>query len=121
MRPAEARHSPMIVRRQVVLPAPLRPSSMVSEPAATAKSTPCRMWYWPMCVFTPARESSASLAGASSTGSHSEISLLHHRRGDHVGRLAVGDQRALMQHDDAIGERAHHVHLVLDEENRLRS
>ena len=29
--PAEARHRPMMVRRQVVLPAPLRPSSMVSS------------------------------------------------------------------------------------------
>jgi hypothetical protein len=34
MRPCEACHRPMMVRSVVVLPAPLRPSSMVSCPAA---------------------------------------------------------------------------------------
>src|SRR5690242_17881370 len=116
MRPADARHRPITVRRQVVLPAPLRPSSMVSEPCGTSKSTPCRMWYCPMWVFTPARESSALC-----TGSDPEIRLLDHGRGDHLRGLAVGDQRALVQHDDAIGERAHHVHLVLDEQDGLLS
>ena len=41
--PREARHRPMMVRRHVVLPAPLRPSSMVVRPAGASKSTPCRM------------------------------------------------------------------------------
>ena len=43
MRPCEARHSPMMVRSVVVLPAPLRPSSTVMPPSGTAKLTPCRM------------------------------------------------------------------------------
>src|SRR5687768_2174030 len=88
--PAEARHRPMMVRRQVVLPAPLRPSSMVSECCGTEKFTPCRMWYWPMWVFTPA---SCRRSGTR----YPEIRFLHDRRGDDFGRLAVGDQLALMQ------------------------
>src|SRR3954462_6271636 len=108
MGPAEARHSPMMVRRQVVLPAPLRPSSIVSRFFGTSKSTPCRMWYWPMCVLTPERASSGSGTG------HTQIGLLDDRRGNPLGRIAVGDELPLMQHDDAIRERAHDVHLVLD-------
>ena len=42
-RPCDAGHSPMIVRSVVVLPAPLRPSSIVTASAGTSKSTPCRM------------------------------------------------------------------------------
>jgi hypothetical protein len=61
MRPCEARHRPMMVRSVVVLPAPLRPSSMVSCPRGTARSTPCRMWYAPMCVCTPCSVSRLSL------------------------------------------------------------
>ena len=41
--PAEARHNPMMVRNVVVLPAPLRPSSIVVRPSGTPRSTPCRM------------------------------------------------------------------------------
>ena len=52
-------------------------------------------------------------------GGDAEIGLLHDRRGDHLGRLAVGDELAVVQHDDAVGERAHHVHLVLDQQDGL--
>src|SRR5512147_3118783 len=108
----------MTVRKAVVLPAPLRPRSIVSPARGTSKSTPCRMWYWPMCVLTPASASSGSgIAGTSLCDA--EIGLLHDRRGDHRVGLAVGDQFALVQHDDAVGERAHDVHLVLDQQDRL--
>src|SRR3989440_12650940 len=30
-----------------------------------------------------------------------------------------GDELAIVQHDDALGERAHHVHLVLDQQDDL--
>eukprot|EP00952_Eustigmatos_sp_NYUAD-ZCMA_P000238 661-Eustigmatos_ZCMA.PRE.1 len=50
---------PSSMRSVVVLPAPLRPSSMVSWLAGTTRSTPCRMWYAPMCVCTPSSVSSA--------------------------------------------------------------
>ena len=52
-------------------------------------------------------------------GADAEIGLLHDRRGDHRRGLAVGRQLAVDQHNDAVGERAHHVHLVLDQKDGL--
>src|SRR5947209_20521724 len=43
--------------RVVVLPAPLRPSSVTTSPAFTLKSTPCRMWDSP---YQASRFSTAS-------------------------------------------------------------
>src|SRR5437870_969337 len=111
MLPAEARHRPMMVRRHVVLPAPLRPRSIVREFGATAKSTPCRMWYWPMCVLTPRSSRSSGTSDAPERSARdTQIGFLHDRRGDHFGWRAFGDQLALVQHDDAVSERTHHVH-----------
>ena len=110
----------MIVRSVVVLPAPFLPSSIVTSPAGTSKSTPCRMWYAPMCVCTPASESSGgALMPAPASRREAEIGLLDDRRGDHGGRLAVGDELAVVQDDDPVGELADDVHLVLDEQDRL--
>src|SRR3954466_13945403 len=110
--PAEARHKPMMVRRHVVLPAPLRPRSMVSEFGATLKSTPCRMWYFSMCVCT-------AVSSSRSATSDAEVGFLHDWHRNHFGGRALGDELPLVQHDDAIGERSHDVHLVLDQENGL--
>ena len=65
------------------------------------------MWVW-----TPEGEQRVSHAR------DAQIGFLHDRRSDHLGRLAVGHQRAVVQHDDAVGQRAHHVHLVLDQQDR---
>src|SRR5258706_7196853 len=129
--PRDAAHRPMMVRRVVVLPAPLRPSSIVTWPVGTSKSTPCRMWYAPMCVCTPWSERSLSVIPAPSLfegegrdgggrdirqhaylGRQPEIGVLHDRRRDHRGRFAIGDELPVVQHDDAVGELAHDVHLV---------
>src|SRR5436190_10906659 len=117
-------HSPMMVRRVVVLPAPLRPSRTVMAPRGTTKSTPCRMWYWPMWVCTPSSVSKGSAMGrlrrtGPGAGCDTQIGLLHHRGADHLGRLAVGDQPPVVQHDDAVGQALDHVHLVLDQQNGL--
>src|SRR5437763_13120101 len=109
MLPRLAFHRPMMVRSVVVLPAPLRPSRTVSPPRGTARSTPCRMWYWPMWVWTPDR-----LRMGSGGVCCAKIGLLHDLRLHHLGRHAIGHQGAVVQHDDAGGQRAHHVHLVLD-------
>jgi hypothetical protein len=69
------------------------------------------MWYGPTWVLTAASVRSGLLA------ERTEIGLLHHGRRDHLGGLAVRNQPAVVQHDDAIGERAHDIHLVLDQEN----
>ena len=34
----------------------------------------------------------------------------------HLGRAALGDQPALMQHGDLLGDREHDIHVVLGEE-----
>ena len=45
-RPCSARSKPAITRSSVVLPQPERPSTAVSDPAATSRSTPCST-SWP--------------------------------------------------------------------------
>lgn len=59
-----------------------------------------------------------SVLGASRR--QAEVSLLHDRRSDHLRRLAIGHELPVVQHDDAVRELAHHVHLVLDQEDGLR-
>src|ERR1700761_4034818 len=44
---------PMIDFIVVVLPAPLRPSSVTTSPSRTSKSTPCRIWLSPYQAFKP--------------------------------------------------------------------
>ena len=59
----------------------------------------------------PRRNSPASV--------HAEIGLLHHPARDHFCRRAIGDQHAVLQHDDAVGQPRHHVHAVLDQQHGL--
>src|SRR4051794_7973836 len=102
MLPLLAFHRPMMVRRVVVLPAPLRPSRMESPPRGTTRSTPCRMWYWPMWVWTPDRVNKGSGIGSDNFGC-SKIGFLYDFRLHDFARLAVRDQGAVVQHDDAVG------------------
>src|SRR5689334_14518740 len=111
-------HRPMMVRKVVVLPAPLRPSSTVMAPSGTAKFTPCRMWYCPMCVCTPSSSKSGSGMAAAS-GRNSQVGLLHDRRANDIGRCTIRHQTSVVQDDDAVGEAAHHIHFVFDQQNGL--
>jgi hypothetical protein len=90
-----------------------------------------------MCVCTPAveqrhaRRSCDGDVGRSGRGggralrrptavlAASPVRLLDDRRGDHRRRSPIGDQRAVVQHDDAVAQLAHDVHLVLDQQDRL--
>src|SRR5262249_21852137 len=77
-----------------------------------------------MWVCTPSSVSSASAtgrlpSGAPSASGDAQICLLHHGRADHCGGFAVGDQAAIVQHDDAVGQALHHLHLVLDQQDRF--
>ena len=49
-----------------------------------------------------------------------EIDRLHLRIAAHLGGRALGDQRAAVEHDDAVGMLEHHVHVVLGEEHADR-
>src|SRR5215203_1044406 len=72
-----------------------------------------------MCVSTPSSlRIGSGIDRPSCRHLDAEIGLLHHRRGDDLARLPVGHEGTVVQDHDAVGERAHHVHLVLDEEHR---
>ncbi len=56
--------SPMIERSVVVLPAPLRPSSVTTSPGCTLNVTPCRMCDSPYQACTSASDSSGARASS---------------------------------------------------------
>jgi hypothetical protein len=45
--PRRAGVKPIRLRKVVLLPAPLRPSSVTISPSPTVSPTPCRMWLLP--------------------------------------------------------------------------
>src|SRR5690242_2754112 len=116
--PRLAFHRRMMVRSVVLLPAPLRPSSTVMAPAGTSKSTPCKMWYWPIWVCTPSSTSSGS-GTIAAPGGDAQIGLLHDRRADHFGRRAIRHQATVVEHDNTVGEALDHVHFVLNQQDGL--
>ena len=46
-----------------------------------------------------------------------EIDRLHLRIAAYLGRRSLGDQRAAVEHENAVGMLEHHVHIVLGEEH----
>src|SRR5688500_14042304 len=113
MAPARGWRRPTIVRSVVVLPAPLRPRSIVTASRRTRSDTPCRMWCWPMKVWT---SSSSRIGGAGDSGTGaSEVGGLHLGVPADGLRRVVGDEPAVLEDGDRVGEREDHVDLVLDE------
>src|SRR5262249_41257984 len=112
--PARGGVRPMIERRVVVLPAPLRPSSTVICPGGTANETSRSTWLLPWNVLSPSTASSMSVEAA-------EIGLLNVRIAANLCRRALGDEPAEMEHADPIGEVEDDVHVVLDEDDRQPS
>src|SRR5207237_8557726 len=68
--PVRLRTMPMIAFSVVVLPAPLRPSSVTTSPGKTSKSTPCRMCDSPYQALSPRTLSSGSGMGRAHVGLH---------------------------------------------------
>src|SRR6266536_5167821 len=110
----------MIVRMVVVLPAPLRPSSTVTASGRIRSDTPCKMWCWPMWVWRSSTSRMLVSINLARTGhAAAEVGRLDLEvLADRLGR-AVGDQAAVLEHRDRVGQRHHHVDLVLDEQDRL--
>src|SRR5262245_41747834 len=71
-----------------------------------------------MWVCTPTRLSSGSATARAPCGSP-EVGLPHDRQVNNLGGRAVRDQAAIVEDNDAIGEAAHHIHLVLNQQNGL--
>src|SRR5579871_1849096 len=117
---------PMIDRRVVVLPAPLRPSSVTTSPPYTSKSMPCTMCDSPYQAFRPrtcsrgaALESRPWMPPVPPSGmprphvSLYDVGILRHRL-----VVAFGENLAAGQHGDAVGQRRDDGQVVLDHQHR---
>src|ERR1700758_3379527 len=99
----------MIVRRVVVLPAPLRPTRQIASRAPTSSVTPRKIWLASM---------------KTSTSRTLSMRAPHHGRhhlgvGLERGRRTVGQHAPLVEGHDAIGVAEHDVHVVLDLDDGL--
>src|SRR6185295_12337811 len=102
----------------VVLPAPLRPSSVTTSPPCTSKSTPCRMCdspYQALSSFTPSRAENFSFDG--SAMARPKVGLDHRRIGRHRGVVAFGKNLAPLQDGDGAGQVGDHREVVLDQQH----
>src|SRR5437764_14301647 len=96
----------------VVLPMPLRPSSASACPCATPSEIRSST------TASPYPAVSASIARRSGIDRLlAEIDRLHARIARDLLRRALDEQFAVDQHRDAVGEREHDVHVVLDEDD----
>src|SRR5437588_1963049 len=114
MRPERIGNSPVMLSMIVVRPAPLRPISATTSSLSTVIDTSRRTCAGPRNVLMSLSSSSTARP------------LLHERcaeqdagdilvGADLVGR-AIGEERAFMHHDDAVGIAEHDVHVVLDDD-----
>src|SRR5436190_20578242 len=112
---------PMMVRKVVVLPAPLRPTRHTSWPAATASEIPRRMR---LLWMSTVRRSMASMSGprlGSLAGHLTDDGGDELRIAEEFRRRAVGEHLARLQRHDAAGVFGNEVHVVLDEDDRLHA
>src|SRR5438094_1929438 len=106
---------PMIDFSVVVLPAPLRPSSVTTSPANTSKVAPCNTWDSPYQACSPSTASRGAVAGLSMA--HSQIGLAYLRVGRDRGVIALGEHPPACEHRDAVGEVGDHAEIVLDHQH----
>src|SRR5215510_9966815 len=93
---------PMIARSVVVLPAPLRPSSVTTSPSATANSIPCRMCDSPYqaCSSLTRSNSFVRVAASGMTGAHISLDDLRVVRDGRV--VILGQDAAAGQDGDGV-------------------
>src|SRR5215468_4099669 len=99
---------PAMTLMSVVLPAPFGPTIETSSPGPMVSETPHSAVAVPYLATAP---SSASMGFSQKR--RDDLRLLHHFR-----RHAFRDHRAVIEHDDAIRQRHHRTHHVLDEQDR---
>src|SRR5882672_3959062 len=104
---------PMMALRVVVLPTPLRPSSVTTSPRGTSNSTPWRMCDSPYQAFRPETDRSAAsdMLGA-------QVGLDHFRMTGHRPVIALCDDLAAREDRDVIREIRDDAQVVLDHEHR---
>src|ERR1051325_2032541 len=100
---------PMIDFSVVVLPAPLRPSSVTTSPARTSNVTPCRMCDSPYQACSP-----FTVRIGASGMPHPHVGLAHFRIvGDRLV-VAFSQHAAAREHGDPVGEVRDHTQIMLD-------
>src|SRR5215469_9292239 len=114
-----ARTSPATLLRSVLLPAPLAPITATASPRSTSIETPNKAWKSP----SPASSSRTARSGGSGIGRNFHIDLPQIDFGDlrtldHRARFAVGNERAVMQNEEAIDAGKERMHDVLDPDDR---
>src|SRR5262245_30829061 len=97
---------PAIDLRSVVLPAPLAPMRATTSPAFTCNDTPCSA-RTPAPYATWTSRTSSRLAGGTALSQVGADHLLVAH--DRLGR-AVRDLHAVVEHDDAMGQRHDDLH-----------
>src|SRR5260370_14085547 len=109
--PERLSSSPMIAFRVVVLPAPLRPSSVTTSPARTLKSIPCRILDSPYQAWRlpTVRVSAMRLPriGGHHVGARRDLGIASFRQ-----------HFAAHHHGDGVGELGDYIHVVLDQQYR---
>src|SRR5581483_737111 len=114
---------PMIDLSVVVLPAPLRPSSVTTSPSRTSRSTPCSTWDSPYHACRLRTDSvvfaavAAGVAGAASTMIGSEIGFFHALVFRQFGIAALGEHPAPRQHGDDVRKRSDDAQIMLDHQD----
>src|SRR5215813_67959 len=106
---------PMIDLSVVVLPAPLRPSSVTTSPAKTSKLAPCRICDSPYQACSPSTASNGAALGLSMTDP--EIGLAHRGIGRDRRVVSLGQHPAARQHGDAMVEVGDDAEIVLDHQH----
>src|SRR5207302_82929 len=106
----------------VVLPAPLRPSSVTTSPSFTWKLMPCRMCDSPYqacksltdntCVPSAAAAGLAAVFTSGMTGS--QIGFLDALVLGEIGISAFGEHVTARQHGDDVGEVGEHAQIMFD-------
>src|SRR3954469_20736535 len=109
----------------VVLPAPLRPSSVTTSPAFTLKLMPCRIWDSPYqasrfsTASTGVRPTAVTARSAISASAMTcpQIGFLDALVLGQFGIIAFGEHLAAGQHGDDVGEIGDDAQIVLDHQD----
>src|SRR5437879_3964815 len=111
MDPRAAGVRPTIERTVVVLPIPLRPIRVTISPGAIASEIPNSTWLNP---YEVSRFSSSMSAGSDMADVRvAQIGPPHLGIASDRVRSVRGDDPAMDQHRDPVGEREHRLHVVL--------
>src|SRR5438270_12859314 len=121
MRPDSGRTRPFTVRRSVVFPAPLAPSTAVIVPSRACSDTPSRARTAPYVVTTSSTVSIADLPrghlGGVGVDVLAEIGLEDRRVVTDLGRRTARDDAAEVEDDDPVADLHDQVHVVLHQQH----